>query len=255
MSDDIDFTEIDKLIADMGEDTDVKRAISADTTQMGSIFKKKGAEAKPKPRPKTLEVERIIVNRSLTGSGVQYRPNPKTGRFMDMVRPTSNKPVVVRSEPVTRQASPPTLPPPVVTKIVTSQAVLAVEPDNNQSTADDLDIKLDVYEAENSVEATKEPSYNDIDTPFLSNVKVAKRPLGGGTAISRTSDLPLDPEADLPPVPEKKKNKLAKQQVGVYKAASRTDKLARNLLILAGIGLVVIVGLVAYKSGMFKGTV
>jgi hypothetical protein len=236
MSEDIDFKEIDDLMAAMSDDAQAKKSIAAEVSADQPVIKKKASEpkakptakAKPttktKPAPKTDgEVVDVKVNSKSAPEPeaeleVEFKPNPKTGHYMDLVHPMSDMATTERPD---RKA-----PPVVIVKTVAAGAISLVSPDATsdindppadevlvdepQEPKDDDDDILDdiIGEVDAIVDAAAadesddldrladELSYGDLETPFLENVKVEKRPLGGGELEEREIRLKELAEAE-----------------------------------------------------------
>lgn len=103
-----------------------------------------------------------------------------SGRFMDMVHPTSD----MRSQrPVSQSATPESVPTPAITPAHESSSTPAPQP----------------FFAENDLSTPAQP----LESPFLPDAKVEKRPLGGygESALSSTNTLELLDEPHDTPAP------------------------------------------------------
>ncbi|GHU08750.1 hypothetical protein FACS189431_5600 [Alphaproteobacteria bacterium] len=223
MSEDIDFKEIDDLMAAMDGDAKVEKAIAAEASVDKPVVKKKVSKpkarpaAKAKPTPKTdgeivsVKIHSKPAPKPEAEPEIEYKPNPKTGHYMDLVHPMSD---MTADERPDRKA-----PPVVIVKTVAAGAINLVSPEATseiddevvedvlidelpESEADDDDILAGIIDEVDVVveeETTNEPdeldrladelSYDDLETPFLEHVKVEKRPLGGGEPTEREIKL------------------------------------------------------------------
>lgn len=308
MSEDIDFTEIDELMAAMDKDVKIKQSIAAEAEPKKTVVKKKAVKKQPsvvsrrpavvKPSAKPISEQtkgdyEIIEVKSHTNKklddakieepAVEYQPNPKTGKFMDVVHPMSDMSAETRPD----RKSPPT----VIASNVAAQAIIMVDPgikpdmesesiddgpdDTEEVSVTDDDVPEFEIEAFVEEEITVAPVeldempdiepalgpdkvYGDIDMPFLENVTVEKRPLGGGDPSARAiepSDKLTAGHSDLDP-----SNSHADNRVKSRKTPARTSKkhkvvsvILYVILILSIILLGVLVGAMAYLSGMLEG--
>lgn len=310
MSEDIDFAEIDKMMAAMEDDTKTKRSIAADVSGDNTVVKKTTVKPKAKikskskkivdntPKEKTPEIVAVkIGTKPKTAEkkpSPRTVPNPKTGKFMDLVHPMSDMSSETRPD---RKA-----PPVVVVKTVASQAIsmssvvgsIKDEPVATGNLEDALDLGMTVEDAlaEFQAEVTDtvekslvdeldrlqdstdgsadDMSYHEFDAPFLENVDVEKRPLGGDAIDDNPADTqPINvgreqkstPCADEPTRFNKKQSrkqrkeaaKLAKTQAKHSKKHSGLGTFFNIVLVLAIITLGYIVGAIAYLSGMLEG--
>ena len=310
MSEDIDFAEIDKMMAAMENDTKTKRSIAADVSSDKTVVKKNTAKPRPKMTsvPKTKKTNDADSKKSMpeivpVKIGTKPKPeepegppkilpNPKTGKFMDLVHPMSDMSSEVRPD---RKA-----PPIVVVKTVATQAIsmsnTSEQPkDVSESavvTEEVVDLSLTVEDAlaefqaemaevaEKSIanelgqlrdsvdELADEADYYEFDAPFLENVDVEKRPLGGDSGATTLDDESQKLNSDGPAKPEldnvgpakkklrkqkKEAGKLAKTQTKRSKKSSGFGTFLNIILVLSIITLGYILGSIAYLSGMLEG--
>jgi hypothetical protein len=296
MSEDIDFTEIDELMAEMDNDIQTKRAIAVDVSTDEVVIEKKSSAKKTKPKVKVSKTKPKTEPEDQPEKPVEYKPNPRVGKFMDMVHPMSDMSIEPRPD---RQA-----PPVVIKKTVAAQAIILVESDIEPDSdviddavddgldleenyeIDEVDSEFDTSVLTKEEDAVEPPeideiinmggestlgvgydtSYSDLDVPFLENVEVEKRPLGGNVLATNDIEITETPQEpkETPSnynvdtaVPIAKSQPDKKDKTTPSKSNKKRSKLGMvmlNIALILSIALLlVIVGFAAYLSGAFEG--
>jgi len=275
MSEDIDFTEIDRLMSAMDDDVDLKKNIAADAASGESTKRKRRAAPKPEPKPLPI-ADPDAVTVKVGPRPTQHQPNPRTGRFMDMVRTPASTP----TGPVSGPVAPPPI---VVTKVVETQtvAIIDTEPEPELESAlvpepsslrpePELDLAVDDTSPETGfgldtilMDVVDEPAmaaddtdYNSIDTPFLKNVQVEKRPLGGsGTTMSQRPEPTETPATKAKPERKSRRERKAERATErtMLPKKTKSSKAMKVILIVTGVLFLAVVGVAAYSSGVFEG--
>ncbi|MDR2523924.1 MAG: hypothetical protein LBC95_00030 [Candidatus Nomurabacteria bacterium] len=269
MSDDIDFTKIDKIMAEMEDDKNFVRAVAADVAKSEAAVetkaptkakakttrksptkktapKKSPAQKKPRPAaPETEDGGALVKVNILTKSKPEIpevKPNPRTGKYMDLVNPLSDmsiqgdRPGNPLPEIIIVEDEPDDEPVEITTKVIAVVEEVEVDDPDMGPTVGEL---MDEYEAgadeddepEIEPEPTPQPqpdeepegadddpngdrpfddimaelgdddelSFSDLEKPFLENVAVEQRPLGGGDPVVKEINLNelLQAEAEL----------------------------------------------------------
>lgn len=286
MSEDIDFIEIDKLMAEMEEDSRVKKEIATDVEKVASKARQSHGEKlsanimdvrRPQKQPK--KAEHIVVTSKK--DEVKHASQQPHGKFMDMVHPMSDMTMKVRPD---RKAAPISVNQEGI-KVGVSQeqekpsrrAITSVEEVKNMrevssfvpaskqaSSVDELDDLMNEIDG-----------YGEIEAPFLENVQVEKRPLGGGEPIRKSiksNRLAIDDvvdditdfdksfldDGDEIDQGEGENSRLSRSSRSTDneksdKNFSIIDFILKTILVLSIIVLGIVIGWIAYVSGIFEG--
>lgn len=218
---DIDFDELDRAVNSLMSSVDQPKTDEPATSPQPVAVPTPSAATAPAIVPSTAPVVQPPMAQSPAPARPVAPAARRTGRFMDMVNTSAVKPTPPQSAPsreglaITPRPSsveptaPPTPAAPIVSEPVLNQAAPSV-PATSTAMPDPLDMMVPSTQDDSSDDkevskpTTPEQEVAPLESPFLADAKVEKRPLNPGTPddleLSEPS-LALEPTTNTPEEP------------------------------------------------------